>query len=168
MNDAAKIAKFTDVYRANIGGVVAYARRMLGDEAAAEDAAQETFTQFYKHLGEMREEQNVAGWIFTVARNRVYSLLRERRRRRAAPLEEAPPSDDDPLERTAMKEVREIVAEILETLAPEMREPYVLKEYGGRSYKEIAELMGIDDNLVKSRIYKTRQKLVSRLSKRIT
>jgi DNA-directed RNA polymerase specialized sigma24 family protein len=40
-----------------------------------------------------------------------------------------------------------------------------LKEYSGLSYKEIATLMTIDEELVKSRLYKARQKLINRISK---
>ena len=43
----------------------------------------------------------------------------------------------------------------------------MLKEYSGLSYKEIASLLDIDDELVKSRLYKARQKLVNKISKLI-
>ena len=51
----------------------------------------------------------------------------------------------------------------LNGMAFEQREVFILKEYAGLSYKEIASVMNIDESLVKSRLFKTRQKLVKRL-----
>ncbi len=50
-------------------------------------------------------------------------------------------------------------------MSVEFREVFILREYSGLSYKEIASLLEIDEDLVKSRLYKTRQKLVNRISK---
>ena len=47
----------------------------------------------------------------------------------------------------------------------EFREVFILREYTGLSYKEIASLLEIDEDLVKSRLYKARQKLVNKISK---
>jgi RNA polymerase sigma factor (sigma-70 family) len=44
------------------------------------------------------------------------------------------------------------------------RDVFLLKEYGGLSYKEISVMMGINEELVKSRLHKTRQKLIRKLS----
>jgi RNA polymerase sigma factor (sigma-70 family) len=44
-------------------------------------------------------------------------------------------------------------------------EVFILKEYSGLSYKEIASLLEIDEDLVKSRLYKARQKLINKISK---
>ena len=53
----------------------------------------------------------------------------------------------------------------LENINPEQKEIFILKEYSGLSYKEIAVLTEIDEELVKSRLYKVRQKLIKRVSK---
>jgi len=55
----------------------------------------------------------------------------------------------------------------LDNLPDEQKEVFILKEYTGMNYKEIADVMNIDTDLVKSRLYKTRQKLMKRLSKKI-
>ncbi|MCB0744909.1 MAG: RNA polymerase subunit sigma, partial [Ignavibacteriae bacterium] len=49
----------------------------------------------------------------------------------------------------------------------EQKEVYLLKEYGGLSYKEISETLVIDVDLVKSRLYKVRQKLINKISKMV-
>jgi RNA polymerase sigma-70 factor (ECF subfamily) len=53
----------------------------------------------------------------------------------------------------------------LNGMAFEQREVFLLKEYGGFSYREIAEVMNINEDLVKSRLFKTRRKLIEKLSK---
>lgn len=47
------------------------------------------------------------------------------------------------------------------------KEVFILKEYALMSYKEIACILGIDEELVKSRLYKARQKLIDKISERI-
>ena len=66
-----------------------------------------------------------------------------------------------------MREFKKMILKELDTLPDEQKEVFILKEYTGMNYKEIAEVMSIDVELVKSRLYKTRQKLMKRLSKRI-
>ena len=64
-----------------------------------------------------------------------------------------------------LKEMNQLIMKELIKIPIEQREVFLLKEYSGLSYKEIACMMSIDEDLVKSRLYKTRQKLISRLSK---
>ncbi len=64
-----------------------------------------------------------------------------------------------------LKEMKEIILKELDNIAIEQREPFIMKEFSGLSYKEIASIMDIDENTVKSRLYKTRQKLIQRISK---
>ena len=61
--------------------------------------------------------------------------------------------------------MNQLVMKELDKIAIEQRDVFLLKEYSGFSYKEIANMMNIDEELVKSRLYKTRQKLINRLSK---
>ncbi|MDZ7763196.1 MAG: sigma factor-like helix-turn-helix DNA-binding protein [Melioribacteraceae bacterium] len=66
---------------------------------------------------------------------------------------------------TRKKELRELVMIELNDLPEEQKEVFVMKEYGGLSYKEISAALEIDENLVRSRLLKPRQKLIKRLSK---
>ena len=63
------------------------------------------------------------------------------------------------------KELNKLILNELEVMNEDFREVFVLKEYSGLSYKEIASLLEIDEELVKSRLYKARQKLVNKISK---
>ena len=68
-------------------------------------------------------------------------------------------------EELELKELHELIMNELDKLEIEQREVFLLKEYGNLSYKEISDVMKIDENLVKSRLYKTRQRLIAKLSK---
>jgi len=63
------------------------------------------------------------------------------------------------------KELNKLILNELENMNEDFREVFVLKEYSGLSYKEIASLIDIDEELVKSRLYKARQKLIKKISK---
>ena len=62
------------------------------------------------------------------------------------------------------KEIRELILIELNKMSIEQRDVFLLKEYGGLSYKEIAAMTGTNEDLVKSRLHKTRQKLIKKLS----
>ena len=63
------------------------------------------------------------------------------------------------------KETNKLILIELENMNEDFKEVFVLKEYSGLSYKEIAALLSIDEELVKSRLYKARQKLINKISK---
>jgi RNA polymerase sigma-70 factor, ECF subfamily len=63
------------------------------------------------------------------------------------------------------KELNKMVMDELDKINPDQKEIFILKEYSGLSYKEIATLMDIDEELVKSRLYKVRQKLIKKISR---
>src|SRR3990172_8738877 len=65
------------------------------------------------------------------------------------------------------KELCKLIRNELNNMNEDFREVFVLREYSGLNYKEIASLLGINEELVKSRLYKARQKLVCRISKLI-
>ncbi|MBK7632585.1 MAG: sigma-70 family RNA polymerase sigma factor [Ignavibacteriales bacterium] len=63
------------------------------------------------------------------------------------------------------KELNKLILTELDLMNEDFKEVFVLKEYSGLSYKEIASLLTIDEELVKSRLYKARQKLINKISK---
>lgn len=63
-----------------------------------------------------------------------------------------------------IKETKQLIMNELNKLAPEQKEVFILKEYSGFSYSEIASLLEIEETLVKSRLFKTRQKLINGLN----
>jgi len=62
-------------------------------------------------------------------------------------------------------ELSKIIYNELKLMSLEFQEVFVLREYSGLTYKEISSLLDIDEDLVKSRLYKARQKLIGKISK---
>jgi RNA polymerase sigma-70 factor (ECF subfamily) len=73
----------------------------------------------------------------------------------------------DLTDKVETKELSEIINEEISFLPEVQKEVFILKEYGGLSYKEIGAIMSINEELVKSRLFKIRKKLTNRLSNKI-
>jgi len=133
----------------------------------AEDIVQNTFLKLYEKIDEIRILGSANFWLFKSARNEYFNFYRKNKRNVefSEEIEEDKDSRFELEEYIETKDLRNLVLNKLSELPAEQKEVYLLKEYGGLSYKEIAETTGIEINLVKSRLYKTRQKLINKISK---
>lgn len=143
---------------------------MVNDKMLCEDIVQNTFLKLFENLDKIENMERVNYWLITTARNEVYTHFRGKKAKvdqfNVIDADELKMEDEENLvERIELKETKEIILKELDTMAPEQREVFILKEYSGMSYKEIASIMNIDENLVKSRLFKTRQKLINRIAK---
>ena len=132
-----------------------------------EDIVQNVFIKFYENMSNIREKEFVASWIYTTARNEIFDHFRRRSRKPEEIINEEyeyPVKNNMEIEFENL-ELRKIIMNELDLLPHEQKEVYLLREYSGLSYKEIADIQKIDEELVKSRLFKTRQKLIKRISK---
>lgn len=164
------IIEFTLIFNRFKTKVYNYVLKMIRNKMASEDIVQNVFLKFYENMNIIRNKNSINFWIFKTARNEVYAYFRMKKvRGDQFNIEDSDDieiiSDYDINSLIEMNETKEIINKELDSMAPEQREVFILKEYGGLSYIEIASVMGIDENLVKSRLYKTRQKLINALSK---
>ncbi len=142
--------------------------RMLGNDSAAEDAAQEVFLKVVRSAARWQQQAMVSTWMFTIARNHCIDAIRKAAYRKTASLDQTLKedtdagltlgdrvSDDKSLEpdRGAQSiRLREILAEAIGALSEEQREVFVMREYAGMPFKEIAKVVGVSENTVKSRM----------------
>src|SRR2546430_8573646 len=138
--------------------------RMLGDRARAEDLAQETFLRIVKGSAAWEQRARFQTWLYTIARNLCVDAARRDRFRRAesldaqdgeegSPLVDAVPSDGASPDRAAdSARLRPLLQRALLSLPAEQREVFVLPEQAGLPFKEIAEMVGVNENTVKSRM----------------
>jgi RNA polymerase sigma-70 factor (ECF subfamily) len=138
--------------------------RMLGDRVRAEDLAQETFLRIVKGAAAWEHRARFQTWLYAIARNLCVDASRRDRFRRTESLDV---QDDDegrprvdgiegeglaPDRGAASAQLRPILQRALSSLPAEQREVFVLREQVGLSFKEIAELSGVNENTVKSRM----------------
>jgi len=135
--------------------------RMLGEAAAAEDAAQETFLSAYRALERFRGG-SFRAWLLRIAANLCYDELR-RRRRRPLPLEAAAavlaPAEQSPHQAYLQGELAAHIQRGLASLPPDQRLALVLRDVQGLSYEEVAQAMRVSLGTVKSRIARGRARL---------
>ncbi|MAT57341.1 MAG: hypothetical protein CMF23_05165 [Ignavibacteriae bacterium] len=145
---------------------------MVNDKALTEDLYQNTFMKLYEHLNNIQNKESILYWLFSTARNQVYVFYRGK----SYKVDQFNKSDVDDLEidsgdnleqKIESKELRKIVLKEVEKLPFEQKEVYLLKEYSELKYKEIADMLNIDEGLVKSRLFKARQKLIKQIAKYI-
>jgi RNA polymerase sigma-70 factor (ECF subfamily) len=153
------------LYQEHGRSVLAYATRLTGDRAAAEDVVQETLLRAWKHADDLRNDSkgSVRGWLLTVARNIVTDRARARASR---PQEVAEPVDVPAVERDHAEQVVNQMAVLgaLDKLSAEHREVLVEMYYRGRTVTETAQVLGIPPGTVKSRSYHAMRTLRSVLS----
>lgn len=145
---------------------------MTADRMSTDDIIQEVFIKLYGNLELIRNKQSVQYWLFKTARNEFFTLARNTKLKKL--YEESDDSDELEIEDTIsledeleQKELTKLITDELDKIRIDQREIFILKEYSGLTYKEIASLMEIDVEDVKSRLYKVRQKLIKRISKLI-
>lgn len=158
-------AAFAILYQRYASRVFAYCRRILGDYERAQDAFQETFIKFYHSSHNERLMTNVGAFILRIARNTCLNYQRLKSGLSQPPIQyldeyhssSAPHSYEN-------QELLKLVAMALE-LVPELyREVFVLREYDGLSYEEIAEITNSSRANVKVRIFRAKQQIRERLA----
>ena len=161
------------LYQAPIYNV---AYRILGDASEASDAVQETFMKIFKGIKTFRGESGLKTWIYRIAISE--SLNRQRwwkRWRHHAPvsiddtfpngarLVEITDSRPTPESACAQMEMEREVQRALSGLSFEHRVAVVLRDIEGLSYEEIAETLGLSLGTVKSRLWRARSEMKTKL-----
>jgi RNA polymerase sigma-70 factor (ECF subfamily) len=156
---------FEHMYRRHGPSVFRYTLAVLGNEADAEDATQQTFLSAYKSWERGERPRRPHNWLIAIAHNVCRQRFRERARR---PAEVGLETDDFP-----SPEVDDLLgaAEIrsaLEQLAFNQRAALVMRELGGISYRDIAAALGITESAVETLLFRARRALREQLEGDLT
>jgi RNA polymerase sigma-70 factor, ECF subfamily len=148
------------------GAVYNLAYRMLGDAQDAEDASQEIFLRAYTRLTSFDPTRRFSTWLLSIASN--YCIDRLRRRRFAwLTLDDvafALPSYEHGPERSALDhEERDRVQAALRRLPDHYRLVLVLRYWQEMSYNEIAQVTGLTESALKTRLHRARHMLAEAL-----
>jgi RNA polymerase sigma factor (sigma-70 family) len=157
-----------DLYRRHGSEVYRYALAVLGNHADAEDITQTTFLNAYRALEQGVRPRKPANWLLAIASNAIKQRFRhDSARPRQVVL------DDQIADRSSEGTEANVptVGEILTALShipPQQRQAIVLREFEGRSYKEIAEILGVTTSALETLLFRARRSLADELEHQLT
>jgi RNA polymerase sigma-70 factor (ECF subfamily) len=158
--------------------VIHFAYRMTGDQARAEEAAQETFLRIARAAFTWEPKAKFSTWMYTIARRTTLNFLRDEKDDKekvtihlgdeaddgTPALQLSGPADLNPEEMAWSAEIQERFVAALQKLPEAYRSAFVLNRGDGLSYEEVAAVLGITVQAVKSRIFRAREMLTTSLS----
>jgi RNA polymerase sigma-70 factor (ECF subfamily) len=150
-----------ELYDRHSAQVYAVARRLTGDEALAEDCAQDAWMRALRGLPSYRGDAAFSTWLHRIAINSALGARRQvwQREAREAPLPDTLPSPyphEAPLLRIRLERA-------LRALPERMRQVLILHDVEGFTHQEIGELLGVDAGTSKSQLFRARGKMRAQL-----
>jgi RNA polymerase sigma-70 factor, ECF subfamily len=155
---------------------------LLGDYQEANDCAQEIFIKVFKGIKTFRFQSSFSTWLYRIAINtcrnrlrssafrwkkRTVSLENPDRSKQDNPLYEIQNGSPSPEKRLEKKERILMIQKALNALPQEQSRMVVLRDIQGMSYREIADITGLNLGTVKSKLARARLELKNRLNQRI-
>jgi RNA polymerase sigma factor (sigma-70 family) len=162
---ATRTADFDRLYRHHAASVYRYAFAVLGNRADAEDVAQQTFLKAYRAIAQGTRPRKPENWLLKIAHNEV------RRHLRASQARALEVELDERLEHPEPERTGPSLADVLRALQhlpPAQRSALVMREFEGRSYAEIAEILGITQSALESLIFRARRSLAEHFEEALT
>ncbi|MEQ1507558.1 MAG: sigma-70 family RNA polymerase sigma factor [Myxococcota bacterium] len=158
------------------GRVYAMVYGMVRNREDARDITQEAFVKAYRSLETFRLESSFYTWLYRIAMNLAIDFVRKRRRRESSGFDESVATreddgsiaevhhEDGPSRQLERKQLFGRIMDAMEKLPEDQRQVILLRELEGLPYKEIADVMGIPEGTVMSRLFYARKKLQKLLS----
>ena len=144
----------------------------LGNQADAEDVAQESLCQAFQELNQLQDPKKLGAWLRSINRCNALDLLRKRSREKLrsggtgfaeqAVAPETTPTGSN-LEQSKRRGKLELVARAVDALPELHREVVVLRYWEKKSYEELAQCLGVPIGTIKSRLARADALLVARL-----
>ena len=162
---ATKTAEFDRLYRQHAASVYRYAFAVLGSRADAEDVAQQTFLKAYSAIAQGTRPRKAENWLLTIAHNEVRRHLRNGQARALEVelderLEQPEPEDGGPSLADVLR--------ALQHLPPAQRAALVMREFEGRSYAEMAQILDVSQSALESLIFRARRSLAEHFEEALT
>ncbi len=166
--DEIAFREIVDRYQAKVFSIIYGILRNHND---AEDIAQQVFAKIYFSIRNFDFRSSLLTWIYKITVNECYDYLRKKRVRKlvyesdfsaedAQRLESAEPAVDpaQPVDRQLAQQ--DLVLKLLSRVSEEDRSLILLKEVEGHSVEELAAMTGLNENTIKVKLFRTRQKLL--------
>lgn len=144
---------------------------ILRNQNDAEDIAQQVFTKIYFSIQNFDSRSSLLTWIYKITTNECYDYLRKKRVRKLVYESDVSEEDTRMMENSEANAdrsqsideqlaQRQLVLKLLEKVNPEERNLILMKEVEGLSVQELAEMTGMNENTIKVKLFRARQKLV--------
>ena len=160
------IEAFEKIYKAASAFVYTIALRIANNRDDAEDIMQEVFIKVYRNLAQFRFHSSFKTWVYRITVNTTVNACRAKSkelRRRDEEIEDITDIGQYPAQRgetiSENKDNEKHISSLLKILNPDQRVCIVLREIEGLSYKEIAEVLKVKINTVRSRLKRAREVL---------
>jgi RNA polymerase sigma-70 factor (ECF subfamily) len=146
-------------------------RRVLRDDSEAEDVMQEALIRIFRALGGYRGDASFYTWMFRIAFNCAIDFAARKKKMMTIPLAVVEPdwegSDGQSPENVIIgKQMAVAVSDVLERMHPECKEAILLHQVEGLSYGQISDMMECPVGTVRSRIFRARDLIASKLRQR--
>ena len=171
--DRAEFSRLVEAYYANIYRL---AMKMLGNQQDAEDVLQETFLKAYRHLNGFDGRSKLSTWLFRIATNEALMILR-RQRSNVVSIDEPIETEEGeqepvqivdwcclPEKELMSKEARKNLDQAISRLPHNLRVVFLLRDIENMSTQETAEVLGLSETAVKTRLSRARLRLREDLS----
>lgn len=142
--------------------------RLVGNSEDARDIVQTAFTKAFEKLSTYDDRYDFRSWIYAIAINEATNHRNRRHRHQSAgdSAAEASPERDGPESEYSANELSRHIQAALMSLKPDHRAVIVLRHFLDCSYEEMAEVLGVREKTVKSRLFTARQVLKDLLLRR--
>ncbi len=151
------------------------ALRTVGSETDAEEATQETYIRAWQQLDNFQFRSSLVTWLCRIAINVSIDLLRKQKRdssvldqgdnERGVWVEQLPSADQGPEQQLEQAQLQQQIQEVLQSMKPNHRVVFALREIDGLSYEEIAEVVDCPPGTVESRLHRARQEFRDKLTR---
>jgi len=169
---------FEELFARHHRRVIHFCYRMTGDGARAEEAAQEVFLRIARAASTYQPTARFTTWLYTVARRTTLNFLRDEKepegkvpidatgegKEAAEGLSLPGPGDREPEQAAWESQLKEKFLEALQKLPEVNRSAFILNRGEGLSYEEVASVLGVTVQAVKSRIFRAREALLEELA----
>ena len=142
---------------------------ILRNHNDAEDIAQQVFSKIYFSIQNFDFRSSLLTWIYKITVNECYDYLRKKKVRKlvyesdfseedSVRMEQSEPDSAKPVDQTLAQ--RDLILKLLSKVSEEDRNLMMLKEVEGHSVEELAEMTGMNENTIKVKLFRARQKLL--------
>lgn len=157
--------KVEETYQQEKSRLLGFIRNRIPDETEAEDLMQDVFLRLILNSTGIQTIENITAWIYSVTRNRIVDFFRKKKSEsleeqqlqsassnEVLALEDILPSlGDNPEDKIIADQILEEIEEALDEMPEEQREVFVYHEIENLSYKQIAEITGVNQNTLLAR-----------------